>query len=247
MKVIKVPSGLRWVAAALFLTVPISALQAALISRAPWWRLPVQTVATATGITFVLSAIVGIAATQGWRWSVRLAATWGGVWVLLSAWVALRMAYPAEGFFTLFLGVFFALYVTWQRGEMGRSYFEPQIIPLSWYHGLPKSIPGLKCELIRESDKLDFEVSRMDREGAFVFAKNMNDKSAFEVFKAGMKVAVIFNFRGREVRCEGFPIRTLRRGTGRLGAGLRFCALSPDRRKELGDFVESIRGEGYVD
>jgi hypothetical protein len=31
-----------------------------------------------------------------------------------------------------------------------------------------------------------------------------------------------------------------------VGAGIQFLALSPDGRKELGDFVETLRGEGHA-
>jgi hypothetical protein len=57
-------------------------------------------------------------------------------------------------------------------------------------------------------------------------------------------VDLVFDFRNRELRCRG---RMARAVPDRMGAGFRFVELGADARKEVGDFVENLRGEGYVE
>jgi hypothetical protein len=45
------------------------------------------------------------------------------------------------------------------------------------------------------------------------------------------------------IQCDAETITLL---SGGRGIGLRFKALKPDVKKDLGDFVEKLRGEGYV-
>ena len=61
--------------------------------------------------------------------------------------------------------------------------------------------------------------------------------------KSGQAAELVFKFRERQIKCQGVPVRSF--GTG-VGVGLQFSKVLPDARKDLGDFVELLRGEGYV-
>ena len=79
-------------------------------------------------------------------------------------------------------------------------------------------------------------MSRLDREGAFIYGKRpglLTHTAAEMTFKA----------KDREIKIRGRVRRLLDQGRG---AGLEFEGLNPDQRKELGDFVELLRGGGYV-
>jgi hypothetical protein len=52
-----------------------------------------------------------------------------------------------------------------------------------------------------------------------------------------------FRYKGREARMSGAVIKVMGPGDG---FGLRFEPASPDLQKELGDFIERLKGEGYV-
>jgi hypothetical protein len=173
---------------------------------------------------------------QGRRWAFWLSASFGAIWVLLSSWMAVRTSNAALGFFVAFLTLYFILTLSWIRREIGRSFVDPGI---RWYEGLPRPIPGLDCQLVRGAHGETYRVSRLDRDGAFIFRKG----SPSELDLESEKGELVFSFKGQSVRCTGSLVSLLDRGDG---AGFQFKAIPADRRKELGDFVERLRGEGHV-
>lgn len=234
MKVISVPVRLRLATALLLLCVPIAAIEIVLATRSPWWRLPYPTLAIWCGAVFLICVPLSYGLLNGKRWAFCLTVAFAAAWCLASGWIALKLKMPSLGFFTIFLVWFFGGLLVWLKHEIGRSYFDPQ---LSWYQGLPKPIPGLRCRILDS----EFNVSRLDKEGAFIFRQTaLNEDRIAPHFG---KSDLLFKFRDREVRCRAVPMRVLKRGEG---AGFQFLDLPPDTRKELGDFVESLRGEGYV-
>jgi len=143
------------------------------------------------------------------------------------------------GFLVIFTGVFFGLLTSWVRYELGRSFFDPE---MSWFEGSPRSIPALSCDLIiadkgdKGEKRLHMKVSRLDEEGAFVFGKRIP--------KARQKAELVFRFRDREIHCMGLPMIAFKRAGE--GMGFFFDRATPDQKKDLGDFIETLRGEGYV-
>ena len=90
----------------------------------------------------------------------------------------------------------------------------------------------------------DLKVSRIDDQGAFVFAGG-----ATGIFRLRRRAQaeMIFSYRDQAIKCRGIPIRSLEERSGSAVAiGFQFRGMSPDARKELGDFVETLRGEGHV-
>jgi hypothetical protein len=242
MIVITVPYRLKLAASALFLCIPLIALEVMIANRASWWNLPYRSIGywslAFTLICIPLSAwIVGAR-----RWAYPLAVLLVGLWVISSTWVSIRMRYPPLGFFTLFLSGFFVVELLWLKFELGRSFFDPQ---MSWYKGLPKPIPGLKCHLAWGDSRIELRVSRIDSEGAFVFTQVEFEKTipVLTTLSGKNKLEVSFSFRNHQVNCFGRPTLAIHRG---LGLGIQFFDVSPDLHKEIGDFVEILKGEGYV-
>lgn len=167
-----------------------------------------------------------------------MATACGFVWTVISGLAAIRLHSSALGFFTVFLGAFFVFYYFWLRIELGRSYVAPH---MSWYQGLPAPLPGLECELGSNTEKTLFRVNRIDREGAFIFSQ----KPA-ELESLSDQNELIFVFRNKRIRCSGQAVSALVRGSKRRGYGLQFKGMSADARKILGDFIETLKGEGYV-
>lgn len=232
MKVVLVPVRLRMAIALMAFCIPIAVAETLVVTQAHWWNLPLSTIRlwTMAVISICIPLMFWLAA--GKRWALALTALFGGAWCALSAWVAWRNGNPALGFFTLFLSFFWLSVFFWLRQEMGRTFLDSG---LRWFQGLPSAIPGLDCEIEAESG---LRVSRMDENGAFVFSRDSH-----KIAKAEKTREMTFAFRGRGIRCTGRTVSVLK---DRVGLGFQFSGMTADGKKELGDFVESLRGEGHV-
>jgi hypothetical protein len=239
MRVILVPTRLRLAAALLFLCVPIAALETVLVTRAPWWRLPYHSIGVWSASVALICVPLAAWIMRGRKWAYWLLQLFFSTWILLNSWVALRMRFPALAFFTLFLGALFGALLAWLSHELRRSFFDPR---MRWYEGSPQPLPGLSCRVAWGDRELDCRVSRLDREGAFVFREGA-EKAPLAALRPDVRSELTFRFRGRAVRCTGLPMRVL---DGDRGAGFQFDGLGPDLRKQLGDFIESLKGEGYA-
>ena len=231
MTVISAPSRLRWAACFLFWSVPIAACEVLTISRHAFESLTVP-VGFAAGVSVVLS----YGFLRGRVWALPGTATVLAMWCLVSVWMAARMKLPSLGFFSVFLLLGSGALLHWLKSELGRSFFDPM---MSWFQGVPQAIPGVSCRLNVGDFESEFQVCRVDNEGAFLFAQN-----GLLPRIPGSKAELEFHFRERQIRCHGTMMRVFARGA--QGAGFQFKDMSPDTKKELGDFVELLRGEGYV-
>ena len=236
MKVISVPARFRVATGLLLLCVPLAAVETIIVSRAPWWKLPHQSIEAYSLATALLIAPLAAWMAHGKKWALNLTAVLAVFWCILSVWLSVQRRNTSLGFFTILLMIFWSGLWFWLRHEMGRSFFDPE---LSWFQGLPKAIPGLECHIIKGGSNEGLRVSRLDRNGAFLFSTS----NPLGPVSAGQKAELAFSFRDRQVRCWGLPIRVLERN---MGAGFQFSGMSSDSQKELGDFVETLRGEGYV-
>jgi hypothetical protein len=240
MRVILVPVRLRLVAASLLLCVPLAAIETVVVARAPWWRLPYHGMAIWSASAFLIALPLSIWIMRGRASAARATEILMAAWLVLNAWVAARARNPELGFFTLALLLMFGGWIAWARHELGRSFFDPR---MSWYQGLPKPLPGVACKVAWSDRELDCKVSRLDRQGAFVFQTARPGEPALSALRTDVRSELTFSFRGRTVRCTGVPVRSL---DGDRGAGFQFDGLAPDLRKQLGDFIEALKGEGYV-
>jgi hypothetical protein len=240
MKVISTPTKLRVVTAMMALWIPIAALEVIIISRAPWWNLPWQAIQLWTVAATLLCVPLALSILAGKRWSLYLTGILGALWCVLSGWIALRNENPSLGFFTLLLILLWLIHLLWIHHEMGRSYLDPH---LPWFQGLPQAISGLECELNPGAENsARLRASRLDLDGVFAFSGQ--NETAMPALNGSKFSDLIFRFKDREVRCRGKIISAL---SGNQGFGFQFMELAPDARKELGDFIEMMRGEGYVE
>jgi hypothetical protein len=241
MKTVSTPHGLKAAVAFLALCIPLSMTQAVLMTSAPWWKLPY--------LRFALSAIpagacwllISVLLLKGLRAGYAFFIAAGAAWLLIALFEMLRLHSVSLAFYAIAVSLFLLLDWAWLRVELGRSFFDPQ---MHWYEGLPRPIPGLSCQIASGQKTNAFRVSRIDREGAFVF----KDRRAFGKQDQASQACqeLVFAFRDREVRCLASPVRAFSRAEGFCGMGFKFDRMPPDACKRLGDFVEALKGEGYV-
>ena len=99
MKVISAPSGLKWAAVAVFLTVPIAMLEAIVMARAPWWALPVRSMAISAIWATLVSVFVSVFLLRARRGFYWVLVGLGTLWAFFSALAAIRSQQSRNGFF----------------------------------------------------------------------------------------------------------------------------------------------------
>lgn len=242
MKVIVTPLRLQLAASLLVFSVPLAVLQIVLLSGAPWWDLPMKRMGIASLFAAALFVPLAQWICNGKRWALGLTGLTGILWFLFSLLSALQLRSFWLEVFVIILGAYWLLLWNWLGRETGKSFFDPQ---MNWYHGSPERWPDLNCEIEGEG-AANFSVCRLDREGLFIFRSRMDDIPSAQVedpLLKKKKLNLVLRFKGKEFRGPALPVRAL---SARRGYGLRFDRISPDQQKDLGDFVEALKGEGYV-
>jgi hypothetical protein len=240
MRVLSVPPRLRLATSILALAVPIAAAEVLLVTRAPWWRLPQRSIELWSASVALILFPLAVWINHGKVWGYYLLAVFAALWCSLTAVMAVRLESPGVGFYLAFLLAYWGSLLTWIRFELEKSYFDPR---MRWFQGAPATIPGLECRMIEADPDAPMRVSRMDEEGAFLVRVR---RGIFRL-QPSKEAEMIFTYRDKQVRCRGVPIRAIGDGKGTaFGAGFQFRGMSADSRKELGDFVEALRGEGHV-
>lgn len=237
MKVIHIPLGLRLISFYMLLCVPILALQVLMLVQASLLKMPVKTFQILCGTVAVVVFLLARGISKGKRAPYSILLSAGGLWCFTTVAIAVQTQSPSLGFFAIFLLFYWIVLWQWVRHENGSSFFDPH---MEWYQGLPQSIPGLKCEAVYGDKTFSARVARLDTQGAFVFS-DRDEKWPIERKK---RAKLVFSYgEEKPVHCQALPIRTLNKN---LGAGFLFSGMSPDESKKLGDFVEKLRGIGYV-
>jgi hypothetical protein len=241
MKVLSASRGLKFAALTIFLAVVFAVVESIVLARAPWWALPIRAMEKSAAITFGGAFLGSLLLVNGVKLSRWIFLGIGILWVGLSAFWSIRTKNPGLGFFSIFLSVYIGLVLYWIKHEMSRSFFDPNMF---WYEGLPKNIPALSCEIVAGETRTEMKVSRLDEEGTFIFSDAPYSLSDRFPMSPDRKSELIFRFRDRQVTCHGVPMSFFKRTSE--GVGFRFFENSMDQRKDLGDFIEALRGEGYV-
>ncbi len=237
-----IPTGLRLAAVCLLFSVPLAVFESVVVTRSPWWRIPVESMKASGLLAFVLFAPLALTLLRARRWALTVSTILALIWCAGTAWMAVRDKNTSLGFFLLGLVTYWIVQLYWVKFELGRSFLDPGF---RWFQGVPEAIPGLKAMVGRGSNGQTFKVSRIDQDGAYLFFR----ETAVETFVAidpKIVTQVSLAFRNRQLSFDGRWVSLFDRGQGARGMGLQFEGLSPDAKKDLGDFIESLRGEGHV-
>lgn len=243
MIVISAPSRLKVAVGSLFLSVPLLILEVIMVRQLPWWSLPYHyTISWASTLVLVLS-FLSYHLLKARKWAFHLAQSLAALWIFWSIWLTCRLQIPALGFFSAFLLFFWSIVLIQLKTEMRKAFFDPQ---LPWYQSLPKPIPGLICEMSSGSLRMKVRVSRIDQNGAFIFSYDNQRKQRIHDWgqlSGCKKIDLCFHFRNQMISCSGIPTLLLSRAQG---LGVQFGKRSLDSKKEISDFIEALRVEGYL-
>lgn len=216
-----------------------------LITQAPWWDLPTQSLAIWMGAFAFLSFSMIYWLLQAMPWSWIMIRSFYTVWALVSIFLALQSRATSLAFFSLVLIALSWIYVSWLKREFKRSYLNPKC---KWYQGTPEFIPSLKVKAEVNSLNADSaipmecSVSHIDREGAYIFVSHENTS-----LQSLHRVSQIKISRpGRELV---LPVQVISLLARARGVGVRFCLdqMNADAKKHLFDFLYSLEGEGFCE
>lgn len=192
--------------------------------------------------------LVSLLLVQGSVWSARILTFLAALWIGIVAFQAVVLWNFWLGIFLFILSFYFIFMIWLLRRELRRSYEIPRI---PWYQGMPQALPALICELDPTGtpplSAAILKVSRIDSEGTFIYfddrKKDEDRRKQLKQRFQAKKIVLKIRCKERTVLCQGTPVRILNKGDG---IGVRFSSMHPDGKKELGDFVEWLKGEGYV-
>lgn len=243
MLVISAPSRLKLAVSSLLFSIPLLILEVIIVRRLPWWSLPYQHIVSwASALALVLS-FLSYHLMKARKWAFHLTQLWAVIWVFWSIWLTFKLQIPSLGFFSALLLFYWSITLIQLKAEMRKAFFDPQ---LPWYQSLPKPIPGLLCEVSSGSLRMKVQVSRIDQNGAFIFSNETQQKETREAWmqvSGCKKINLCLQFRSQTVSCPGIPTLLLSRAHG---LGVQFGKRSLDSKKEISDFIEALRAEGYV-
>jgi hypothetical protein len=166
-------------------------------------------------------------------------------WILLNLFFSATRGHPKVAIFSILLApsllwILNVLYQGWSRPCFDSG--------VSWYQGYPRAIPEVTAHIKGLDQGIVSRVARLDRDGIFVFTSSLETPWA-NAFSMLENVIVELHFRDRTLQLSGLPVRCWgeeRLGSQSQGLGLRFIGNSSDLKKQLGDWIEKLKGEGYV-
>jgi hypothetical protein len=247
MKVIRAPRTLLASSAAVYLLVPVAVVTAGVFSSHVWWDLPMADLLLAGWIALAFVAPISWRLVMGRRGAWHALATGCA---LLCLGLLLRAAWirgTLQGIWAVGVSAFCTGLVAWTRHEQRRSYFDPK---MPWFQGLPIAIPRLTAVVTSGAHPAgsELQVCRLNSEGMFAFSRSgaivpeteveleLRHGDPHEERKTRIAGTVVRQFEGRSSK----------RDSGDWGVGIRFHSREPDAEKDLLDFLEVLRGEGYI-
>lgn len=236
MRVIRRTPTFLWALLLAALYIGVAGLAPAFWLKAHYWKIPWRPMFWTAVIIATLLLPSLYLLSRGRRFFLKAIGTgWLILSIMLMA-VSLDDRNVALGFYGIMHAAFCLGVWSWLKKCVNEVYFEPGV---SWYQQFPLPIAGLECEVQAQEQKKTFRVGRVDRTGVFIFSPSLKPIQIEPQNLVNLKLS----YRGNEMRCRGIPIRELGQSQG---WGLKFTGMSIDEEKLLGDFVESLRGEGHA-
>jgi hypothetical protein len=246
MKVIRAPRPLLYATSTLFVLVPLAVLTAGVFSKRAWWDVSIQHLGWAGWVALACVAPLSWRMAMGRRGAWE-ALAWGCGLVCFLLLVRSGMnRNTLQALWSVGVTAVCVALLFWTKKELNKSYFEPG---LSWFQGLPTAIPDLRARVLGEPTGGEpLRVCRLDEEGLFAFATQGQIVPQLNV---ELELYQGDPLDERKVRIKGwvvrqFESRVFEGRSGDWGMGVCFHPMSPDLKKDFRDFLEVLRGEGYI-
>jgi len=137
------------------------------------------------------------------------------------------------------------------RNGFKKSYFDPQT---RWYQKTPPPIPRLTADVfIKKQDQLskiynngEFKVGRLDNEGAYLFLSHFSKLKHAKKIRKELKnnnLVISLKFKEKNIYCQGKVIIFL---ASCFGVGVSFFPKDMEEQRSLQNFIEELKGDGYV-
>ena len=247
MRVIHKTPGIR-VLKLMLLAVPmLAAFQVQFQANLEFWRVPAAATIRAfilgLPVLFFFSSLLGKAS----KWLIptwRLfSVSWFGFLIIESV---MESKIPLA-FFGLVVGLLTYLWDSAAGRELKKSYIDSG---LRWFEASPPGIAGLGGAI----NGIPMTVARLDLEGAFLFTQSAplrvgadGSPERWQLSFQRQSDGKTVNVLGELVRAVHPRRRDIQRGTQDFqGVGVRFVEKDFDRLKDLGDFIEQLRGGGHA-
>ena len=184
-------------------------------------------------VLFVMFAIWAPWVLKGWTLGLKGALVIGLLVNLSLFFTAVFHKQPKLIFVALANTFIWYVFSVWFFKQVSRSFMGTG---RAWFQGQPVEIPGLICEV---PDVGTFKTARFDREGALLITQ---DRELQQKLKKTEPKTLYFQFQNVTMTCSG---KWSKINLDKMGLGVRFLDMTPDRQKELGDFFEKIKGAGH--
>ena len=250
MRILAVPGRLRAALFALAGMVPLAALETFLLAHLRGWSLPYYRLVAWSLVAAAFWGLFSLAIGTLGRSGLIGCAVAAAAWIAFTVDQATEVRHAAFWAFAILLIAYFCALGAWVISELRRPWLNSGV---RWYEGLPRALPVVECTVVMPEIQKGSErapqawrgrVSRIGPEGVFVFSKS----EPLPGLRRGQEVRIELAFRGDTLKCQGIPVAVMNQD---MGAGFLFSLkedgrLAGDRAKEIGDFFERLRGEGYV-
>ncbi len=268
MWILKTPKPLKDMSFLLGLAVLLVPLQWFLLLKAQGFALPFKEwflspnlgVTVCVGVVLLLMLRHRLLRADPLAWP--LLAALSGAWFVGNLLMAIFYRSPLLAFFGLLLIALLGPVLFLIRRELRRPYWNSG---LPWYQGRTRLIPDFRAEFTPASDGTvapelgPLGVGRLDFYGIYLMedpkvgpARPLTKlwESWQNGKKVGAPVGAVLLFRGYSVECDLKPvgIEQLEASGGPvMGMGFEFVFPSSDKMKQMADFIERLKGEGYVE
>lgn len=187
-------------------------------------------------VVFGLTAILVFALLRVQKWAVGIISALSAFLTLDLIYLSIRQEDVGLGLFAVIFGITAYAYLN----RLWSAFQFPALFPgMSWYQTTPEPIPGLSLDW---GDMKGLRLSQLNLEGGFILG-------SFEKGCEGdLPVEITLLYRGSKIACGVTVISSLasKINSSWAGIGVEFKNTDLDSRKDLGDFIEVLRGEGHV-
>jgi len=251
MQVLRFPPLIKWLFSLIVASSVLSVLEVGILTPNFWWDFPGELVLKLVACTTLILSAVSWHILSGRKWAYYFLGCLLVTWSILNIFWSL---YSSDYWLSIFtvLQIFVLVFIfNFIRNGFKKSYFDPQT---KWYQKTPSPIPRVTADVfIKKEDQLlriydggEFKVGRLDDEGTYLFLSHFSKLKYSKKIKKELKnnnLIVSLKFNNKNIYCQGKVITFL---ASCFGVGISFFPKDMEEQRSLQNFIEELKGDGYV-